>query len=222
MASHSSAVSAVRRRKSPVRARKGLPHRTLWIDLGGVVVRDPRPIVVEALARRGGAPRPALRRAYYRLSRLLDRGRIDLSTMYRRLERSFPFRMDFREFRDWVERRSLNAVPRVIPALRALHRRGRVRIVFASNVSLSVWNGVRRRFRLRGLAKDVVLSYRVGVLKPEPAFFREAIRRTRPKETPVLYLDDAAVNVRSARRLGIDARRVTRPDQIVTLLRRLR
>ena len=205
----------------PIRSPGPLPPRTLWIDIGGVVIGDPRPIVVEALARRGGASRTSLRRAYYRWSRALDRDRIPLAEMHRRLRRAFSIRIGWAGFRELVERKSLRPVPRVLPALRALRRTGRVRIVFASNISRAGWRGSNERFGLGDLADDAVLSFRLGTLKPSRAFFREALRRTGAKGAPVLYLDDTIANVRSARSLGIDARQVRRPEETLRLLRRL-
>lgn len=193
----------------------------LWIDLGGVVVRDPRPIVVRRLGAGGRIDRNRLRTAYYRLSRALDVDRIDLGTMYERLRRAFGLSQSYREFRDLVCDTSLATIPPVLGALRRLRASEEVRIVLTSNVSREVWNGLERRFRLRGTAHEVVLSFRVRTLKPSARFFREALRRSATGRGRVLFLDDSTLNVRAARRFGVRAHRVTGAGDTVRRLERL-
>lgn len=215
-----SRVSAPQSQQRQALRRRGRPCRVLWIDLGGVVLRDPRPIVARQL-RTNGVPLPRLRAVYYRLSRRLDTGQIDLRTMHARLRRALPLAVGYREFRDLVCDRSLFVHPSVLRALERLRHARRVRVVFASNVSRAVWRGIDRKFALRRYADASVLSFRVGALKPSPTFFRAALRESRRAPSEVEYLDDARENVIAARRMGIRSYRVTRPQETVRRLRTL-
>lgn len=196
------------------------PGRVLWIDLGGVVLRDPRPLVARRL-RTEDVSLHRLRIVYYRLSRRLDTGAIDLRTMYARLRRTLRLPVGYREFRGLVCDRSLLAYPSVLRALRRLRRTGRVRVVFVSNVSRPVWRGIDRKFALRRYADASVFSFRVGSLKPSSRFFRAALHMSRTVPGEVRYLDDARENVGAARRMGIPSYRVSRPEQTVRYLRAL-
>ncbi len=208
------------------RSRRGrlieLPKvRAVWVDLGGVVVRDPRPIVVAELARLGTRDRAALKRAYYGGSLRLDAGRTDLRPFYDRLRSAGLTSIGYPTFRSLVSDRSLTAIVPVLRELRRVRRRGTVRIVLASNVSRAVWTGVLRKFSLAEFARDAVLSFRLGVLKPRRAFFLRALQKARVRPGEVVYLDDSPSNVAAARRMGVRAYRVRSPTETVRILRRV-
>lgn len=193
----------------------------LWIDLGGVVFRDPRPIVVRRLCARTPLDPRRLGPAYYRLSRALDRDTIDLRSMHDRLRREFGISMGYRDFHQLVTRTSLVPVRPVLSALRRLRASGSVRILITSNVSREIWLGLQRRFSIRDLAHDAVLSFRVRTLKPSASFLREAIRRSGAPPARVLFLDDAVANIVAARRAGVHAHRVSGPRDVLGWFRRL-
>lgn len=190
----------------------------LWIDLGGVVLRDPRPIAVRALRQVARRNRRGLAREYYRLSRRIDTGSMGLRSMFDRLQRSFCLTIGYREFRTLVCERSLFAYPEVLRALRRLRRARSVRIVFTSNVSREVWQGARRQFSLSRYADAATLSYRVRSLKPSAKFFRDAMRRSRGDRRSIVFLDDSHVNIAAARRMGVRSCRVPSPAWTVHFL----
>ncbi len=192
--------------------------RAVLIDLGGVVVRDPRPFVVGELARLGSPDPEALKRAYYTESLRLDAGRIDLREVYLRLRRAGLTSIDYPGFRSLVTDRSLAAFAPVLRELHRVKRRGTVRIVLASNVSRAVWKGLRCKFPLAAFSHDAVLSFRVGVLKPRRAFFLEALRKANARPGEVVFLDDSPSNVAAARRLGVRAYRVRSAKESVRIL----
>ena len=185
-----------------------------------MVLRDPRPLVARSLLAEGVAV-ARVRTVYYRLSRLLDTGKIDLRTMHARLRRTIGLSVGFRDFRGLVCDRSLFVDASVLRALGQLRRSGRVRVVFASNVSRPVWRGIQEKFALRRYADALVFSFRVGALKPSSTFFRAALRISRTVPGEVCYLDDARENVDAARRMGIPSYWVSRPEQTVRHLREL-
>lgn len=199
------------------RSQRDLPA-VLLVDLGGVVVRDPRPLVVAELLARRPRRRDRTRAVYYRLSRDLDAGRIALRTMHRLLVRSLDVTIPFVDFRELVGRRSLSTIPSVVRRLRALKSHGTVRVAFASNVSRPVWSALVRRFHVNRLADEEYLSFRLGVLKPSPRFFRLALRGLGLPGERVLFLDDSRANVRAARREGLRAVHVPTARAVIRAL----
>ena len=194
--------------------------RVLWIDLGGVVLKDPRPIVARRLVTKG-VTLARLRTEYYRLSRRLDTDAIDLRTLHARLRKVLDLPVGYPEFRALVCDRSLAVHAPVLRALRLLRRSGRVRVVFASNVSRPVWQAIERKFALGQYADASVLSFRARLLKPDPKFFREALRVSHATPGEVRYLDDARENVEAARRMGVRSFRVATPSETVRRLREI-
>ncbi len=195
--------------------------RVLWIDLGGVLFQDPRPMVVRRLCAQDRLDPRRLGPAYYRLSRALDLGAIDLRAMHERLRRDFGVSIGYRGFHRLVSRTSLVPVRPVLSALRRLRASAPVRILITSNVSREVWLGLNRSFAIGDAAHGAVLSFQVRALKPSASFFRVALRRGGVPADRVLFLDDSLTNVRAARRVGVRAHRVTGGRDAVRWLRTL-
>ncbi len=178
--------------------------------------------MVLELSRGHPSRRKRVHAAYYRLSRALDRGAIDLPTMHRRLRREFPWIPNYTVFRRWVRGRSLSVIASVVRALRRLKESARLPIVLASNISHAVWTGLEEKFHLSSLSDRAVLSYRVRALKPERAFLRQMQRAARVPLERTLFLDDAGSNVRRARRYGFPSRVVRGGAETVRILEELR
>ena len=81
-----------------------------------------------------------------------------------------------------------------VPVLRALRARG-LRVVLLSNIGVDV----RPQLARTGLAElldGVVLSYEVGVVKPDPGIFGHALQRLgRPAEQTLMVGDSASADV---------------------------
>jgi putative hydrolase of the HAD superfamily len=89
----------------------------------------------------------------------------------------------------------------VVPALGALRRDGR-RLAVVSNCS---WQtaGVVEATGLAGHVDHVVLSFEVGLLKPDPAILRLALQRLDADPARSVLVDDVAANLDAARALGM-------------------
>ena len=57
----------------------------------------------------------------------------------------------------------------------------------------------------RSVFREEFCSFQMKLLKPDPAFFREAIRRIGLPPEEIYYVDDSPVNVEAARAEGINA-----------------
>ena len=110
-----------------------------------------------------------------------------------------------------------------VPVLNALRERG-VRLVLLSNIGVDI----RPQLATTGLAElldDVVLSYEVGMVKPDPGIFRSALERLgRPAAQTLMVGDSASADIGGAA-LGIrtlilprTARRVRGLDAVLRLV----
>jgi len=64
-----------------------------------------------------------------------------------------------------------------------------------------------------------VLSFEVGLQKPDERIFRRALEMASVGAAEAVFVDDQAANVESARNLGIDAFRFFAPDQFIREMR---
>jgi len=62
-----------------------------------------------------------------------------------------------------------------------------------------------------GLLRGIVVSGEERLVKPDPAIFRVAIERFGFEPADVLFVDDSAANIATARELGFDVHHFTDP-----------
>lgn len=105
---------------------------------------------------------------------------------------------------------------RIVTQLKGVRRRTGL----LSNTSPDHFDFCRERFGIiRELFDVYVLSYEVGVMKPQPQIYEAAIEKAGVPAEQIFYVDDRAENVDGARRLGIDAVLFTDADQLLADLR---
>jgi putative hydrolase of the HAD superfamily len=91
--------------------------------------------------------------------------------------------------------------------------RPQYRLAALSNSNASHWEQLARLGMLD--AFDLALgSHELGVRKPDPAIYREALSRLAVPADAVLFFDDSAANVDAARGVGMQAVHVDGPDAV--------
>lgn len=98
----------------------------------------------------------------------------------------------------------------LVDKIRALSHTGAVRLFLATNQehlrALHLW----RDLGLSYLFEDILYSARLGVAKPDPAFFQAVDALIGPYGEPPLFFDDNAENVAAAISHGWEAARFTK------------
>jgi FMN phosphatase YigB (HAD superfamily) len=90
------------------------------------------------------------------------------------------------------------------PIVESLARHG-LPMVMVSNTCSAHMRWVTGRFSVLDFFPHKILSYEVGVAKPEAAIFQAAVRAARCEPSECLFIDDMPANVHAARQLGLDA-----------------
>jgi putative hydrolase of the HAD superfamily len=106
-------------------------------------------------------------------------------------------------------------VPDVVELLRRLA--ADYRVVLATNATSRLTIdleslGLSNRFHA------IANSSRLGVAKPDPAFFQAALQLAEVSSNEALFIDDTLENVRSASRLGITSHHFRSPDLMAAFL----
>lgn len=89
----------------------------------------------------------------------------------------------------------------VLPALAALRREG-CRLAIVSNCSWQT-SAVLEATGLIGEVEAAVLSYQVGIMKPDPAILRLAAERLASDQARTVLVDDLVANLDAARTIGM-------------------
>jgi putative hydrolase of the HAD superfamily len=82
----------------------------------------------------------------------------------------------------------------------------RYRLVLVSNTNALHFEMIRETYgHLLRHFDDLVLSYEVHAMKPQPEIFQVAVERAGCRPEECFYTDDIAAYIEAARRMGIDA-----------------
>ncbi len=91
----------------------------------------------------------------------------------------------------------------------------RYRLVLLSNTNAIHFESIREHYgSLLRHFHELVLSYEVKAMKPDPAIFHRAIEAAQCRPEECFYTDDIGAYVEAARQLGIDAVQFESAEQI--------
>jgi len=82
-----------------------------------------------------------------------------------------------------------------------------------SNTNAMHWDSHFSRWPLLKAFDEVFLSYRLGLVKPDPAIFERVAQMQSLDPARILFLDDNTINTDAARRSGFRAHRVEGPAE---------
>jgi putative hydrolase of the HAD superfamily len=118
------------------------------------------------------------------------------------LRRILDLRVDYDEFcRIW----SCIFTETLIPESMIEGLAARYRLLLLSNTNAIHFEMIHRKYPLLRHFHDLVLSYEVKAMKPDPAIYRAVLERAGCRPEECFYTDDIVEYVEGARRMGIDA-----------------
>lgn len=182
----------------------GYDIRAVCFDIGNVILR----FNVAEIARKmawAARGRPLQVGRYLwnsKIGRQVERGNISGRKLYAMFRRDLAFSGDFEKFRTlWcdhftLDRRAAAIVKRVA---------ARKRVYLVSNTNHLHYQFIRKRYAFPRWVDGAVLSYRLGVCKPDAGIYRAALRRAGVRPEQGLLIDDLPANVEGARRVGMHA-----------------
>jgi putative hydrolase of the HAD superfamily len=176
--------------------------RALLVDLGKVLVAFDHRVTCERMSEATGVPADRLRGVLFgELEGDFDRGRLTATGFFRACEARLALSPVPDE--TWVGawRDIFTPLPEAIAALGRV--RPGVRRVLVSNTNALHWEGVLAVFRPEELLDEVVLSFRIGAAKPDPAFWEAALAAAGCGPDECVYADDRPELVAAASSFGI-------------------
>ena len=188
-------------------------HKALIFDLGKVLIPFDFKRGYQALGAHCPYPESEIRRriAATGLVEKLEKGLMEPEDFVARLSEALEVRLDYDEFCNmW----SCIFYGQLIPdaVLESLARR--YRMVLLSNTNCIHFQKIRENYPLLRYFDELVLSFEVHAMKPEPAIFQAAIERAGCAPEQCFYTDDIGDFVEAARRQGIDAVQFESADQL--------
>jgi HAD superfamily hydrolase (TIGR01549 family) len=92
----------------------------------------------------------------------------------------------------------------IVPVIESLKRQG-LRLVVLSNTSRWHVQWIRQKWDVLDHFDQLVLSYKVGAIKPEPMMYEAALKAIHCKPEECFYTDDIPAYVARAREFGLQA-----------------
>jgi putative hydrolase of the HAD superfamily len=185
-----------------------VPHTELLLfDLGGVLVEFSGPKELGKHLRWPSTPETILERwIQCPHTAEFERGRLTPSIWAERFITEWDVDLSPNEFLGKFTTWSRRVLPGAIELLAALRRR--YRLAALSNSNELHWARNTNELRILEEFEFAISSHEVGFCKPDPAIFRLALDRAGVPSKAVVFFDDLAVNVSTARSVGLRAYQV--------------
>jgi FMN phosphatase YigB (HAD superfamily) len=189
-------------------------------DLGNVLVFHDNALLYRRLGERAGisGAQVAAVLADHTLFEGTNRGRLDAEGIRREVCRALGIDLGMEEFAPlWSCHFAINDA--VLPLVEGLV--GRVKLLLLSNTNALHTAYLRPRLPVLERFDHLLFSSEVGLIKPEPAFYQEALTRARVAATGAAFFDDHPPFVEAARTLGIRGYVFRDTDEFTGHLRQL-
>lgn len=181
--------------------------KNILFDLGNTLIFYDYSYFYEGLGKIEKKLNVAKLRKYIKdndLGNKLCKGKITIKDFFKKLKRKFNLKVSFEDFvylySDifWVNNKMKNFLEK-INALKQF------RLFLISNTDSTHMNFILKNFPFVKIFKYRILSYKVGMIKPQKKIFLYTLQKYRLKRQETLLIDDLLENVRAAEEIGIKA-----------------
>jgi putative hydrolase of the HAD superfamily len=170
-------------------------------DLGHVIVEFNWTAVCEGFARRARIPRENFDLVLNYLGSLgYERGKISTAAFLSELNRILKLDLDLAEFTQ-LWNTTFEEDKEVTALMGRLNKQ--LPLYLLSNTNENHYQYIQQRFNIEKYFKELILSYRVGHIKPEAEIYDEVFKRSGLKPTECLFIDDLLLNIEAAHDLGM-------------------
>ncbi|HUI07004.1 MAG TPA: HAD family phosphatase [Verrucomicrobiae bacterium] len=189
-------------------------------DLGGVLVHVDEARALERFAARTGRTTTDISEYLRRTSHATEfaLGKLTRLRFYRVVAKDLSFDGSYDEFAQiWSE--VFSPIEPMVALAESL--KTRLPRVILSNTNPLHIDYIVEHYPWINDFDAQILSYEVGLLKPDPAIYELALRRCGLEASRVVFIDDLAANVEAARRVGLEGIQYQSADQVRVELTKL-
>ena len=199
-----------------------MPPAVIYFDLGNVLCLFSRPQEIRQVSEVSGVPEEKVREVLIGKQGILwpyERGELNDQQFYEEFCRLTGSRPDMAALLK-ADSNIFKLNTELLPVVANLED-SQIPLGVLSNISPSHWRTVTdgRYGILPGAFKHIVLSYEVGVQKPDEKIYRRATEVAGVPAGQIFFIDDIDKNVAAARQFGWDAVQYTSSDALEQELR---
>jgi epoxide hydrolase-like predicted phosphatase len=127
-------------------------------------------------------------------------GRISPQEFYKEVSDKLQLSSDFESFFS-VYNNVFVLMPKVLKTLKKLKKK--YRLILLSNTDVKHVEFIKKRFPELFFFDGYVLSYEVGLMKPDPRIYEIALEKAKARAGECLFIDDLEENIEVAAEMGI-------------------
>lgn len=177
--------------------------QTVISDLGGVIIFFDNQIFYKKMADFCPFTQEEIGKLAFAESGLresFDRGEISPQEFYEGVVEKLKARIDHDEFFSiYNDVFSLN-----LPVLEVMKRlKANYKLVLLSNTDVMRFEFIKQKFPEIMIFDSYVLSFEIGIMKPHPHIYQEALKKAGTKAEECVFIDDREENIRAAERLAL-------------------
>ncbi|MCX7943275.1 MAG: HAD family phosphatase [Deltaproteobacteria bacterium] len=151
---------------------------------------------------------------------LYEEGKISTKEFVERIKYQFELEISDEEFRSIFCDIFFDAHPETIAIIKAIKQKS-IPLILVSNTNEMHFEFIKSRYEFINLFDAFLLSYKVGVRKPNKKIYEELIKITRLMPNEIFYIDDIEEYVKSAAELDIATYHFTTPQAFFVHLSRI-
>ncbi len=188
-------------------------YNTIIFDLGNTLIRFDHNIAVKKLEKRFRIDRDKTYSLFFdsEITHLFETGRISPQEFYRKATAMIGISLPYEEFIDvwndifWEDEEACGL---------ARQLKKSYKLVLLSNISPLHFEHIVKKFDIMRIFDEIVPSFKVGVMKPDEAIFRHAIKAAGGDASKLFYTDDREEFIKVAQKLGIDSVRFENAEHL--------
>jgi len=142
----------------------------------------------------------ALTSAHFNLVESFDKGKMTPQEFYEEVTKTLKAKIDYDSFYS-IYSDVFSANPPVLKLMKKLKKR--YRILLLSNTDVMRFGFIKKKFPEIFIFDEYILSYEVGLMKPEAQIYLEALKKAGAEARECVFIDDIKENVEAAQRIGI-------------------
>ncbi len=194
-------------------------YKYIVFDLGNTLIRFDHNISANKLAKAFNVEAKKIYDTFFDsdITRPFERGHLTPMEFYIKAADLLKFDISYEDFvKVWNDIFWEDA--EMCALARKLKKAG-YKLFLLSNISLLHFEHIKEKFDIIGIFDELILSYRVGAIKPERKIFDEVVKLAKGKKESLFYIDDREDLIKAATELDIDCVRFENVDKLVEVMK---
>lgn len=182
----------------------GNRYSTIVFDLGNTVIRFDHNISARKIANLFKIDSNKIYDIFFdsKITRAFEKGLLSPRQFYEEASGILGIKLPYEDFaKIWTE--IFWEDEDVSALVRALKKD--YRLFLLSNINRLHFEYIEKKFDIIKAFDELILSFVVGAMKPEPAIYEYTIRRAGGDKSNILYIDDRQDLIKEAAAMGIDS-----------------